>query len=1015
MGIVLKVSDGMMQGMIRPTPSLLILAATSCVAASAGLSPLPPAADQPVDFVRDIRPIFAHACLKCHGPEKQKGDYRLDSASIALTKGGSHAPNILPGRSAESPLIHFVAGLDGDMQMPPKGPPLHPEQIGLLRRWIDDGAVWPEEAGARVDDRKDWWSLKPVIKPPVPAGQSNGNSIDAFTAAKLREKDLTMAPPADARTLIRRVYFDLTGLPPTPGEVEDFVKASVLSGTAYETLVDKLLASPRYGERWARHWLDVVHFGETHGYDKDQPRPNAWPYRDYVIRAFNGDKPYERFVQEQLAGDVLFPDTRDGIEALGFISAGPWDLIGHAEVPEEKIDGKIARHLDRDDMVANTIGTFTSVTVQCAQCHDHKFDPITQGDYYSLQAVFAALDRADQSYDVDPALKQKRRVLTEKVQNLEREEKALAVQLAEMAGPDLARLEAEIREAGKAAAPGAKPEYGWHSQIEKAQETRKWVQIDLGQTTLLDQVVLTGVWDDFNGIGAGFGFPVRFRIEASGKEDFTGEPVVIAAQDLEDFPNPGTAPQRFSAKGKSGRYLRVTITKLALRQNDYAAALAEVQVFDTTGKNLALGAKVTSMDSIEAPVRWRLQNLTDGIYPATAGGEEKLASLRQQRDDLIAKALDGPAKAARTSNAAALEGARNELARLPAMQVVYSGTVHHGSGNFKGTSGRPRAIHLLARGQVTLPRAEMQPAALAACNDLLPAAFDLAPGAPEGARRAALAQWITDKRNPLTYRSIVNRVWLYHFGNGLVTTANDFGRMGLMPTHPELLDWLAATFRDDLGGSMKKLHRLIVTSATYRQSSSVANGRAAEIDSGNSLLWRMNRRKLEAEALRDAVLAASGKLDLTPGGPGWKDFVVERPEHSPHYQYNLADPSDPTTWRRAVYRFLVRSQPQPFMTVLDCADPSMRVEKRNESVSPSQALALLNNGFMVVQATHFAARLKAEAGDDPAAQMDLAIRIATGRRATPQERDQLCAFINQHGLANACRVIFNLNEFTFID
>jgi mono/diheme cytochrome c family protein len=1002
-----------LRDMIRRISILMCLTGLAPAARAVDVSTLPPATGQAVDFVRDIQPIFASNCVKCHGPEKQKSEYRLDVKSIALTNGENHAPNIVPGKSAESPLIHFVAGLVKDMHMPPKDPPLQPEQIGLLRQWIDDGAVWPDAASAKLENKKDWWSLKPPTKPPVPANE--GNSIDGFISEKLKYKGLTMAPLADARTLIRRVYFDLTGLPPSPEEVAAFVRQSDPTDETYEVLVDNLLASPRYGERWARHWLDVVHFGETHGYDKDKPRPNAWPYRDYVIRAFNEDKPYSRFVQEQLAGDVLFPDTRDGIEALGFMSAGPWDLIGHEEVSEDKIDGQIARHLDRDDMVANAMGSFTSITVQCAQCHDHKFDPVTQQDYYSLQAVFAAVDRADKSYDLDPAIRDKRATLTAHLKELEAKENAFVEQLAKAAGPTLATLETQIKAAEKAASKGARPEYGWHSQIEKSADTSKWVQIDLGRRVALDHVVLAGVWDDFNGIGAGFGFPARFRIETSDDINFTSEPMVIAAQDLQDFANPGTTPQTFPAQGKSGRYLRVTATKLALRQNDYIVALSELQAIDTTGKNVALGAIVTSIDSIEAPVRWTRQNLTDGIYPAATGGGEMLVSLRQQRDSIIAKALDAPTKAARIANTAALATAKKDIAKLPPMQVVYAGTVHSGSGNFRGTSGKPRPIHLLARGQVTMPRAAMQPAALTATNELLPADFDLAPDAPEAARRAALAKWITDPRNPLTDRSIVNRVWLYHFGNGLVTTPNDFGRMGAVPTHPELLDWLAITFREDLGGSLKKLHKLLLTSATYRQSSSARNARAEEIDNGNALLWRQNRRKLEAEAVRDSVLAVSGKLDLKAGGPSWKDFVVERPEHSPHYQYDLADPNDATTWRRAIYRFIVRSQPQPFMTVLDCADPSMRVEKRNESVSPAQALSLLNNGFMVVQATHFAARLQAEAGNDPAAQIDLAYRLATGRSATQQEKAQLTAFVQQHGLANTCRVIFNLNEFTFID
>ena len=759
--------------MIRARPLILAVAAVVAVASASAQGP---------DFVKDIAPIFEAKCLKCHGGEKQKSGYRLDVKRIALTGGDEHAPNIVPGKSAESPLVKFVAGLDPDVKMPPKGERLSAEEIAVLREWIDAGAEWPDIASAKGADPLDWWSLKPLVK--------TENSIDGFISKKLGEHGLAMSPEADARTRCRRLYFDLTGLPPTPEEMDAFAHeshGSHESHATYEALVDKLLASPRHGERWARHWLDVVHYGDTHGYDKDQPRPNAWPYRDYVIRAFNDDKPYARFVQEQLAGDVLFPGTRDGMEALGFISAGPWDFIGHAELPEEKIDGKVARHLDRDDMVGNAIGTFTSTTVQCAQCHNHKFDPISQEDYYSLQAVFAALDRADKIYDLDPAVAAKRAELSARKVELDVTDKGLAEQVAK------------------------------------------------------------------------------------------------------------------------------------------------------------------------------------------------------------------------------------ELAALPPPQVVYAGTAFSGSGNFRGTGGKPRPIHLLARGQVTTPGSEVFPGTLSALGKLMPARFDLAPDAPEGARRAALARWIIAPENPLTWRSIVNRVWQYHFGRGLVETANDFGKMGALPTHPELLDWLAVTFRDDMGGSLKKLHKVIVMSAAYRQSSTFQNEKAAQIDTGNTLLWRANRRKLEAEAVRDAVLAVSGKLDLTPGGPGWQDFVIEHPEHSPHYEYGKADPEDARTWRRSIYRFIVRSQMQPFMTSLDCADPSMRVEKRNESVSPAQALALLNNAFMVAQSAHFAERLEKEASGDLPAQIERAYRLAFGRSPTAVENEKLVAFAQQNGLSNLCRAILNLNEFTFVD
>jgi hypothetical protein len=561
------------------------------------------------------------------------------------------------------------------------------------------------------------------------------------------------------------VYFDLIGLPPTPSEIDDFIGDA--RPDAYERLVDRLLASPAYGERWARHWLDVVHYGETHGYDKDKPRPNAWPYRDYIIRAFNEDKPYSRFVQEQLAADVLFPDEPRLIPALGFIAAGPWDFIGHAEVPETKIDGKIARHLDRDDMATNTIQTFTSLTIQCAQCHNHKFDPISQEDYYSVQAVFAAVDRTDRVYDDDAGLAKKR---------------------------------------------------------------------------------------------------------------------------------------------------------------------------------------------------------------------------------------------------AELKGKPKELAALPPPHIAFIGAVHTGDCAFRGTGhegGKPRSIHILPRGNVLKPGKEVSPGALLAVPGLS-ARFDLPPNHREGDRRAALANWLTDRRNPLTWRSIVNRVWHYHFGRGIVETPNDFGHNGQLPTHPELLDWLAAEFRDN-GQSLKTLHRLIVTSATYRQTSA-GNPAFEKIDANNRYLWRMNRRRLEAEAVRDSVLMIASKFDRTMYGPSFRDFVIDKPEHSPHYEYHLSDPDNPKLHRRAVYRFIVRSQQQPFMTTLDCADPSMQVDRRNESNSALQALAMLNNDLMIVMAKHYAQRLEQNGGT-----VEQAYYECVGRKPSDEMNKALKEYARKHGLANVCRVLFNLNGFAFVD
>lgn len=954
-----------------------------------------------VDFVREVRPIFEKHCYECHSAKKQKNDYRLDIKAIALTGGEDHAPNIIAGKSAESPLFRFVSGADEKTTMPPKTK-LSSAEIDVLKRWIDEGAVWPDGVDiAKVEDRLDWWSFKPL------QAQAGTINIDTFIHSKLTENGLKPAPQADAHTLIRRLYFDLTGLPPTPEEITKY------TALPYEKLVDDLLASPRYGERWARHWLDLVHYGETHGYDKDKPRMNAWPYRDYVIRTFNSDKPYTRFIEEQIAGDVLYPGTTDGMTALGFIAAGPWDFIGHAEVPETKLDGKIARHLDRDDMVQNSIGTFCSLTVQCAQCHYHKFDPISQDDYYSLQAVFAGIDRTDVDYYPDDASMQKFAALQKQKKQLTDEIAALEEPLKKKAGEAYAAFSKRIDGAAeKGANPNAKPDYGYHSAISPAQDAVKWVQVDLGKSVQVDRIVLKPCYDDFGKIGGGFGFPVRFKIEVSDDPTFkTGVTLVWRKHDatfMNDLPNPGLKPFESGTAGDdgvTGRYVRVTAVKLAKRSNDYIFALAELEVYDSkTGPNLAVGRPVTSLDSIEAAPRWRRANLTDGIAPESRTEEDKLKLVRERDALMLGQADDATKTKLREARKQ-----RDALPQMPVPQKVYAGAVHYGSGAFKGTHGVPRVIQVLKRGDMKQPAQVVSAGTVTALSKLFQVPFSIT-GENESARRAALAKWINDKNNVLTWRSIVNRVWQYHFGKGLVETANDFGRMGGKPSHPELLDWLAITFRDDLRGSLKKLHKLIVMSETYRQRS---DGLAPS-DANNVFLSHQNRRKLDAESIRDSILAVSGKLDLTMGGASFQDFIIEKPQHSPHYEYTLHDPEDPKSWRRSIYRFIVRSQQQPFMTVMDCADPSMRVDKRNESLSPLQALAMMNNGLTVAMAKHFAERVTKEA-QGLEAQTKHAFTLALSRDPKPDELAPLIAYAKREGLENTCRVILNLNEFSFVD
>jgi hypothetical protein len=813
-------------------------------------------------FAEQVAPILQQHCLNCHNDNHREGGLSLQTAN-GLLEGGDSGEVVVAGDPDSSYLLELITPTDGAAEMPQSAAPLSEQEQTAIRNWIADGAHWPQ--GLFLEPPV-WWSLHPIARPKLPQLSPQREAwcrtpIDRFIAAHHEKLNLQPATTATRRVLIRRLSFDLTGLPPTIEAIDAFVADP--SADAYPQLVDSMLASPRYGERWARHWLDVVHYGETHGYDKDKLRPNAWPYRDYVIRAFNNDKPYGKFIEEQIAGDVLHESTADGIEALGFIAAGPWDFIGHAEVPETKIDGKVARHLDRDDMVRNTMMTFVSLTVGCAQCHDHKFDPITQKEYYRLQAVFAALDRTDREYYDNPQLTNKRDAYQAQKRALSTKKKKLVATIEEQLGKPLAELKTD-REA-------------------------------------------------------------------------------------------------------------------VLQRQVNAKVLAQYRTV-----------------------------------------ESKLATVTQTID------------------------------ALPPAKRVYAGTVHHGSGSFRGTGpdgGRPRPIHLLLRGDIKSPGDEVTPGALG-CIESLDANFTTNANADEGDRRAQLARWLSSANNPLTWRSIVNRVWQFHFGRGLVNTPGDFGRMGEKPTHPKLLDWLALELRDQ-GGSLKQLHRLIVNSAVYRQSSRLEDcpqcqfhkrqfhkrqihrhplhqssiTQDADLQTGtdprasdfyNHYLWRMNRRQLEAEAVRDSILMVSGQLNLKMGGPSFQDFVIEKPEHSPHYQYHLHDPEDPSCHRRSVYRFIVRSQTQPFMTVMDCADPSILVGRRSQTVTPLQALTLLNNNLSLVMSRHFAQRVGATE-KSVTDQVAAAYRIALGRAPSAKELAPLSRFAETHGMANVCRVIMNLNEFVFVD
>ncbi len=486
---------------------------------------IPSAADDSL-FLDKVAPVLEARCVHCHGEDSPKGKLSLTKAS-GMLKGGESGPAVVPGKPDESVLLEMISG--EKPEMPQKDKPLSTQQVAAVRAWIEQGAHWPGDLvlqDRRFDGRK-WWAFEPLRRPVVPSVQGSDwvrTPIDAFVLSTLEKHRLKPSPEADRRTLIRRLSFDLLGLPPAPEEVDAFVQDS--RPFAYEALVDRMLASPHHGERWGRHWLDVVHYGDTHGYDKDKRRDHAWPYRDYVIGSFNQDAPFGRFIREQVAGDVLWPGEPRGVIATGFIAAGPWDFVGNVELREGTVDKLKTRLLDRDDMLSNTMSSFVSMTVHCARCHDHKFDPIAQADYYRLQAVFAGVDRGDRPYQSrelavrESALKQRRDAIVDRSRQLAQKIDALTSPAVAEFDDQIKVLRRQLRDLPSPTSRPASPTNGYHSAIYPKPDATVWVQVDLGSTVLIDEIRLVPARPTDFPDTPGFGFPIRFRLEISDDPDF---------------------------------------------------------------------------------------------------------------------------------------------------------------------------------------------------------------------------------------------------------------------------------------------------------------------------------------------------------------------------------------------------------------------------------------------------------------------------------------------------------------
>ena len=975
------------------------------------LSLLAPVANAAPDFAHEVRPIFEQHCYSCHGPEKQKSSYRLDVREIALKGGESGHHAILPHDAAQSPLLRYVSGEDEKMPMPPKESahaPLTTAEVETLRAWIEAGPAWPDElAGAK--DAKPRWSLLPLIKPSVPGPEAN--PIDAFIHAKLAEQGLTTSPPTDARTLIRRVTHDLTGLPPTVEEVERFAAGSP---PAYTALVDSLLASPRHGEHWARHWLDTIHFADSHGFEHDVGRDHAWPFRDYVIAAFNQDTPWPRFIREQLAADVFFPEESKLTAALGYLGAGTLDLSAMATAPVS------FEYLDRDDLVTQTMAAFVSTTANCARCHAHKFDPISQEDYYALQAVFAGISKGDVSYDEDTAVHQQRL----------RWQQLLAA--------------ADRREAGVLlSAENAPLVNQW---IVQHQQVTHWQALEAETFLSAEGATLTR---DAEGVIVVSGtLPERDTstiITSKLPERVTALRLNVLPHDSLPLHGPGRATNGnlhlseielrvFESGSTGGRVEKIQQATADFNQAGWGIERAiDGDATTAWGIHPAVGQAHHAVFTLAHPLTlppgarlaimlrqahggshllgsFSLAITTDAAATATALPMEVEAALvtttrtEAQQLTLAAHGLRSVATEA--------------LSKLPPQAVVFASAkavnVPSGEGAMKAVAATaPKVVNILYRGEFNQPRELAEPGSLSALTHL-PARFILKNPQEESERRAALADWIAHPDNVLTWRSIVNRVWYFHFGRGLCDTPSDFGKMGGEPSHLDLLNWLAVWFRDEAHGSLKALHRLIVTSETYQQSSAVREA-AAQLDGENRFLWRMNRHRLDAEAFRDFTLAAAGALDLTMGGPSIRHFKSSKgPQATPALDYTAYDWSSPGAGRRSIYRNVWRGIADPFMEALDFPDLGLLAPTRGFSVSSLQALALFNNDFVLHHCSALAQRAMS-ATPVLEAQVRNAVRFVWLREPSLDELHDFIDFSTTQGLPALCRVLFNSNEFLFVN
>ncbi len=842
----------------------------------------------PVSFSRDIRPLLEANCLSCHGADVQLAKLDLRTRESALA-GGVHGAAIVPGNAEQSRLFRRVSGAEAPA-MPMSADPLTAAQIATVKAWIDQGANWDattvvansaSNALAALErmeitpEQRNYWAFKLPVQIPVPmvANRDLTNPIDRFLEKARADRGLTPAPRADRRTLVRRAYLDLLGLPPTPEEVSAFLADE--SRDAWERLIDTLLASPHYGERYGRHWLDVARYADSGGFEYDVHRPNAWRYRDYVIKSFNDDKPYNLFLTEQIAGDEMDWKTDQTLIATGFLRMGPRVLFREKDNPERRFD-----YLDE---VIGTIGKGTlGLTVNCARCHNHKFDPISAKDYYSIQAsIFGYVET-----EVPLAPRSEAEAYLAKVSEIESK---------------LAGLRSAI------------------AAIEKPHRDR--LELDQIRTRFADHI---------------------YRAAAKPERERTPGEKLLAIQVYEAVNVP-------------------------------AARIDKVLAPAELSKKQALAAQVSQLERQRPPKLPMAEIATDGDHRFSPLGEG---------DNVVSC----------------------PKCRIP---PPFPGSYLHRDGKYEVPPS-----YFLIRGDPESRGSLMQPGFIGVITYGNPPTVVPRPDGNTSGRRLALAQWIASPQNPLTARVIVNRLWQKHFGRGIVATLENFGKMGIQPTHRELLDWMAVEFMNR-GWSIKQINKLMMLSEAYQMASAfeLAGNTAADVE--NHYLWRFRPQRLEAEIVRDSLLAVGGNVNLAVGGEPIFPYI---PPDILVGQFrgkweNTAE--GPEAWRRGVYVYRRRSLPYPMFDTFDHPDMNATAGARNVSTVPTQALTLMNNPFVLSQANFLADRVR-KGATTPVAQVQLAYQIALARPATAAEVRIGTSLIETQSLAAFTHVVLNLDEFIYM-